>query len=61
MNRKEAEQKTCPLKFTAATDRHGDTYSVDYFCNPENCMMWIDEKKSGNTTYIGGCGLKTGN
>jgi hypothetical protein len=58
MNREEAEEKTCPLKFTVTVDSHGDTYPENRYCDPERCMMWEDEKKCGNTTYIGGCGLK---
>jgi hypothetical protein len=59
MNREEAEEKTCPFKSGLLEDRHGDTYLEERCCNPDTCMMWEDEKKSGNTTYSGGCRLKT--
>jgi len=55
MTEEEAKEKVCPFLplYPNGTARDRDNY-----CMGSRCMMWNEELRSGNTVYIGGCGLK---
>jgi hypothetical protein len=59
MKESEARTKVCPLLSTTVYDSY-KSGQIDYrvFCMASECMMWNEERKSGNTTYKGGCGMK---
>lgn len=59
MTEEEAKTKMCPhLSECLFGSNSGVVHRLlKGNCVASKCMMWKEERKSGNTTYAGGCGL----